>query len=61
MTNKKEKIVRLKNKYNGTEVFAKNYEDVTKMNGMEFIRVYDVINPERTYLANKEAFVILAE
>lgn len=60
MQKKKEKILRLKNKYNGTEVFTKNYEDVVIMDNMEFIRVYDVDNPQRTYLANKESFTIIS-
>jgi hypothetical protein len=29
------------------------------MNEMEFIRVYEEANPQRTYLANKAAFVKL--
>lgn len=60
MQKKKEKVLRLKNKYNGTEVFTKNYEDVTIMEGTKFIRVYDVNNPQRTYLANRDSFVIIA-
>lgn len=59
MNKQKERIVRLKNKYNGTEVLCKNYGDVVKSENIEFIRVYDPANPQRTYLANKEAFVII--
>ena len=51
--------IRLKNIYHGTIVYAKDYDDVTMMNGMEFVRVYEEANPQRTYLANKAAFVKL--
>ena len=61
MDKKKEKVLRLKNKYNGTEVFTKNYEDVVIMDNVQFIRVYDVNNPQRTYLANKESFTIVSK
>jgi len=61
MQKKKEKIVRLKNKYNGNEVFTKNYEEVVKMDGVDFIRVYGVNNPQRTYLVNKDSFVVVAK
>ncbi len=61
MQKKKEKIVRLKNKYNGNEVFTKNYEEVVKMDGVDFIRVYSVNNPQRTYLVNKDSFVVVAK
>lgn len=59
MNKQKERIVRLRNKYNGTEVLCTNYQDVVKSENIEFIRVYDPSNPQRTYLANKEAFVII--
>jgi hypothetical protein len=57
--NLKENIIRLRNKYTNDFVFTKDITDVYKQGGMEFIRVYNEKNPERTYLANKEAFVIL--
>lgn len=55
----KEKFVRLKNKYTNDVVFTKDISDVYRQGDMDFIRVYNEKNPERTYLANKEAFVIL--
>ena len=55
----KEKFVRLKNKYTNDIVFTKDIADVYRQGDMDFIRVYNEKNPERTYLANKEAFVIL--
>ena len=54
-----EKFVRLKNKYTNDIVFTKDLDDVYTQGGMDFIRVYNEKNPERTYLANKEAFEIL--
>jgi hypothetical protein len=52
-------FVRLKNKYTNDIVFTKDIKDVYTQGGMDFIRVYNEKNPERTYLANKEAFEIL--
>jgi hypothetical protein len=57
--NTQETFVRLKNKYTNDIVFTKNLKDVYTQGGMDFIRVYNEKNPERTYLANKEAFEIL--
>ena len=57
--NTQENFVRLKNKYTNDIVFTKNLKDVYTQGGMDFIRVYNEKNPERTYLANKEAFEIL--
>ena len=56
---KVKKPIRLKNIYQGTLVYALDYDDVYRMNEMEFIRVYEEANPQRTYLANKAAFVKL--
>ena len=54
-----EKFVRLQNKYTNDIVFTKDITDVYRQGDMDFIRVYNEKNPERTYWANKEAFVIL--
>jgi hypothetical protein len=54
-----EKKLRLKNIYNGTIVFTNDFDDIYRMNEMEFIRVYEESNPQRTYLANRAAFVKL--
>ena len=59
MDNVNKNVVRLKNIYQGTIVYTKDYDDVYRMNEMEFIRVYEEANPDRTYLANKAAFVKL--
>jgi hypothetical protein len=56
-----ENIVRLKNKYTGDIVYTKSYDTVDEQGGMKFIRVYNEKNPERTYMANKEAFEVLSD
>lgn len=52
-------MTKLKNKYSGIIVYTKDYNDVTIMGEMNFIRVYEEKNSERTYIANREAFEIL--
>ena len=54
----KEKIIRLINKYTQEEVYTRNYDDVIKEGSNEFIRVFQQSNPQRTYLVNRQAFVI---
>ena len=56
-----ENIVRLKNKYTGDIVYTKSYDTIEEQGGMKFIRVYDGKNPERTYMANREAFEVLSD
>jgi len=56
-----ENIVRLKNKYTGDIVYTKSYDTVDEQGGMKFIRVYNEKNPERTYMANREAFEVLSD
>ena len=56
-----ENIVRLKNKYTGDIVYTKSYYTVDEQGGMKLIRVYNEKNPERTYMANKEAFEVLSD
>jgi hypothetical protein len=58
-TVKKEKIVKLKNRYNGDLVETKFYDDVRVDNGMNFILVYSPANPNRTYYVNRDAFDIV--
>lgn len=52
-------MTKLKNKYSGIIVYTKDYNDVTIMGEMNFIRVYEEKNSERTYIANREVFEIL--
>lgn len=59
MKNVKEKILKLKNRYNNDIVFTKNYDDVIVEKEINFIRVFNERNPERVFLVNKDSFVIL--
>lgn len=54
----KEKITRLVNKYTKEEVFTRNYDDVVVEGQNEFIRVFQQSNPQRTFLVNRQAFVV---
>lgn len=58
-TVKKQKEVKLKNKYNGDIVFTKAYNEIREENGIKFIQVYNQTNPNRVYLVNREAFDII--
>ena len=51
------KLVKLKNLYSGDIVFTENFNDVRKMNDMEFIEVWHPETPQRKYLVNRNAFV----
>jgi hypothetical protein len=55
------RFVKLRNKYTHDIVFCKDYDDVQTdvAKDMKFIRVYTEKDPQRTYLANREAFEIL--
>ena len=63
MKSVKTKTIRLRNKYTKEEVYTDNYNDVQldSTKSIEFIRIYNKSNPERTYLANREAFEILSD
>jgi hypothetical protein len=52
----KKKIVKLKNIYTKDIVFSENFDDVRKVNELEFIEVYSEDNPQRKYLVNRNAF-----
>lgn len=54
-----EKIVKLKNRYTGDFVYTKSYNTFEETGGMKFIRVYDEKNPQRTYMANRDAFEVI--
>ena len=56
-----ENIVRLKNRYTGDIVYTKSYDTVEEQGGMKFIRVYNEKNPERTSMANRDAFEVLLD
>ena len=57
----KEKITRLVNKYTKEEVYTRNYDDVVVEGTNEFIRVFQKSNPQRTFLVNRQAFVVAKE
>ncbi len=53
------KDVELKNKYTGDIVCTRKLNEVTDVNGINFIRVYSKDNPERTYLVNSDAYEVI--
>jgi hypothetical protein len=53
------KVVMLKNLYTGEVVYTESYNKVDKVNSVEFIMVYNINNPERKYLVNRNAYVIV--
>jgi len=55
----KKDSIKLVNKYTKEEVFTRDYNDVIKDGNNEFIRVYESSNPQRTYLVNRQAFVVV--
>jgi len=57
----KEKNIRLINKYTKEEVYTRNYDDVVVEGSNEFIRVFQQSNPQRTFLVNRQAFVVAKE
>ncbi len=57
----KEKNIRLINKYTKEEVYTRNYDDVVVEGTNEFIRVFQQSNPQRTFLVNRQAFVVAKE
>lgn len=54
----KEKPTRLINKYTQEEVYTRDYDDVIREGANEFIRVFQNSNPNRTYLVNRQSFVV---
>ena len=51
--------VKLKNRYTNDIVYCRNIKEVVTTNGLNFIKVYNKTNPQRVYLANREAFDLL--
>lgn len=58
---KVEKVIVLKNRYTGDVVHTKEYNKVENLNGVNFIKVYNPVNPARVYLVNREAFDIMTK
>ena len=57
----KAKITRLVNKYTKEEVYTRDYDDFVREGTNEFIRVFQKSNPQRTFLVNRQAFVVAKE
>jgi len=53
------KVVKLKNIYTGETVVCEKFEETVQSDGKVFVRVYKEENPLRTFLVNREAFVVL--
>jgi len=55
------KLVKLKNRYNGEIVYCKDINDVTAEGTYTFIKVYKEEVPDRIYLVNKDAYVLVSK
>ena len=55
------KTVKLKNRYNGEIVYCKDINDVTAEGTYTFIKVYKEELPDRIYLVNKDAYVLVTK
>ena len=53
------KIVKLKNIYTGDIVFCSDLNDTKEGDGKVFVKVFKEENPQRIFLVNREAFIIL--
>ena len=58
MNKVKTNVVKLINKYTKEEVYTRDYDNVIREGGNEFIKVFNQSNPQRTYLVNRTAFVV---
>jgi hypothetical protein len=58
MNKVKTNVVKLINKYTKEEVYTRDYDNVIREGGNEFIKVFNQSNPQRTYLVNRTEFVI---
>jgi hypothetical protein len=59
MSNVKTNPVKLINKYTKEEVYTRDYDDVIREGNNEFVRVFQLSNPNRTYLVNRTAFTVV--
>lgn len=55
------KIVKLKNLYNGDIVLTESYDKIKQSSGTNFIEVYSPTNPHRKFLANRDAYTIVKD
>ena len=51
--------IKLINKDTKEEVYTKDYDDVIREGNNEFVRVFQLSNPNRTYLVNRTAFTVV--
>ena len=58
MNKVKTNTLKLINKYTKEEVYTRDYDDVVREGNNEFVRVYQLSNPQRTYLVNRTAFTV---
>lgn len=52
------KPVKLKNRYSNEYVYCNDLNDTVGSSDYTFYKVYNESNPNRTYLANKDSFII---
>ena len=50
---------KLINKYTKEEVYTRDYDNVIREGNNEFVRVFQLSNPNRTYLVNRTAFTVV--
>lgn len=55
----KTKIVTLKNRYSSETVRTEEYDNVRKDGNYNFILVYHPENPQRKFLVNRDAYVVV--
>lgn len=54
-TKQKKKTVRLVNPLNQEEWFCEDYNNITEVDGVVFVRVYKPSNPDRKFLMKRDA------
>lgn len=54
-------VTKLKNKYTGEIVHCLDLKEIVVNGVITFIKVFDPANPNRVYLANREAFDIITK
>lgn len=55
----KKPVAKLKNLFSGDIVYCDNLKEIQKNDNIEFIKVYRQENPQRTFLVNKDAFILM--
>lgn len=52
----KEKVFRMRNKYTKDVVYSSDKSEKKQVDGMTFIQVFNLDNPNRRYFVNESAF-----